>query len=229
MLPNWHYGRLQALNGTMAPTPEQARVIADLKSATPRNILIPIVSAGSAVAGFLTPITHQMAEDPVLVDAIFRWRRDHMTSFLTVFVPTAEKTRRFLMEFSLPDPARILFLIERNDRPVGHIGLCNIAPDSVEIDNAIRGEPIDIPGFMVSAHHALLRWAFSTLNISLGYLNVLASNSRAIRTYERVGLRPVGITYLAREDFDGGYRLKPTAHSDAPTPFALVRMEISRD
>ena len=44
---------------------------------------------------------------------------------------------------------------------------------------------------------------------SLAYLNVLADNSRAIRTYEKVGLHAVGRTPLTREEFDGGYRLKP--------------------
>ena len=83
---------------------------------------------------------------------------------------------------------------------------------------------------MVLAHHALLHWAFSTFDIPSAYLNVLASNSRAIRTYEKIGLRPVGVTYLTREEFDGGYRLIPVSDSHATaTASALVRMEISRD
>lgn len=216
--------------GNVAPTSEQARIIADLKSAQPREVSIPVVLAEESAAGFLRPLTHQMAGDPNIVDALFRWRREHMTAFLTVFVPTPEKTRSYLMDFSLPDPARILFLIERDNRDVGHIGLCNITPDQAEIDNVIRGERIDLPNFMVCAHNALLHWAFSTLNIHLAYLNVLSSNSRAIRTYEKVGLRSVRTTHLTREEFDGGYRLKPASasHMERTAP-ALIRMELSRD
>ena len=64
-----------------------------------------------------------------------------MTAFLTVFAPTPEKTRNYLNDFSLPDPARMLFLVaDCDNRYVGHIGLCNIAADGAEIDNVMRGE-----------------------------------------------------------------------------------------
>jgi RimJ/RimL family protein N-acetyltransferase len=215
----------------MRPTAEQARIIASLKSGSLPDMSIPIASAEGAAAGFLTPITHQMAEDATIVDALFRWRRAHMKSFLTVFEPTYEKTRNYLIAFSLPDDARILFLVvNRENRHVGHIGLCNIAPDGGEIDNVVRGEPVDIPGFMVCAHEALLRWAFASLDLPLAYLNVLADNMRAIRTYEKVGFRSVGRTALAREEFDGSYRLKPVSGSSGnDTGPMLIRMEILRD
>jgi RimJ/RimL family protein N-acetyltransferase len=192
---------------------------------------IPIASADGTAAGFLTPVTSQLAEDPAIIDALFRWRRSHMRSFLTVFNPTLEKTRNYLTAFSLPDHARILFLVvDRENRHVGHIGLCNIAPNGGEIDNVIRGEPVDVPGFMVCAHKALLRWAFSSLDLPLAYLNVLADNARAMQTYERVGFRATARTSLACEEHDGGYRLRPVAGSSGNgTGPVLVRMEILRD
>src|ERR1043165_7023334 len=215
----------------MAPTPEQARIIEKLKSGPPLKASIPIRSVENLIVGYLTPITRQMAENPDIIDALYRWRRARMTAFLTVFVPTPEKTRHYLTEFSLPDAARVLFLITDHDgRHVGHIGLCNIASDGVEIDNLSRGESIDVPGIMVRAHAALLRWAFSSLDIPLAYLNVLADNAQAIRTYEKAGLRAVGTTPLTREEFDGGYRLKPALESDTgKMGLTLVRMEILQD
>jgi RimJ/RimL family protein N-acetyltransferase len=215
----------------MAPTPEQACVIAGLKSGLPRAMSIPILSAQASVAGSLVPMTYRLAEDPVVVDALFRWRRSHMTAFLTVFIPTLEKTRNYLTAFSLPDGARILFLIaDRESRYVGHIGLCNIAADGAEIDNVIRGEPVDGPDFMVCAHNALLGWAFASLDIPLAYLNVLAHNERAIRTYRKVGFRAVSRTPLVREEQGGGYRLRPAFPSNGGSAeAALVRMEIPRE
>jgi RimJ/RimL family protein N-acetyltransferase len=215
----------------MRPTAEQARIIASLKSGSLPDMPIPIAPAEGAAAGFLTPITYALAKDTTIVDALFRWRRAHMRSFLTVFNPTLERTRNYLTAFSLPDEARILFLVaDREKRYVGHIGLCNIAPDGGEIDNVIRGEPVDRPGFMVCAHEALLRWAFASLNLPLAYLNVLADNMRAIRTYEKVGFRPVARTSLAREELDGGYRLKSVSGSSGNgTGPTLIRMEILRD
>ena len=214
----------------MAPSPKQARIVASLKAAPPFAMSIPISSYGP-VQGFLTPITHDLAEKPDVVDALYRWRKAHMAAFLTVFAPTREKTYDYLNAFSLPDPARILFLIVDPQKSyVGHIGLCNIAPDGAEIDNVIRGEHIDVPHFMVSAHRALLGWAFAGLDLPLVYLNVLADNARAIRTYESVGLRPIARSPLLREEFDGGYRLRPApdqvAGEGAPS---LLRMEMSRE
>jgi RimJ/RimL family protein N-acetyltransferase len=215
----------------MAPTPEQARIVANLKSGPPHGMSIPILSAQASVAGFLTPVTHQMAENEAVVEALFRWRRSHMAAFLTVFIPTLEKTHHYLTSFSLPDAARILFLVaDREHRYVGHIGLCNIAAEGAEIDNVVRGEPIDIPGFMVCAHNALLRWAFASLDIPLAYLNVLAHNRRAIRTYRRIGLRAVNRIPLVREEQDGGYRLRPACvPSSGGVEPMLVRMEIPRE
>jgi RimJ/RimL family protein N-acetyltransferase len=154
-----------------------------------------------------------------------------MRSFLTVFEPTLEKTRNYLTAFSLPDDARILFLlVSRENRYVGHIGLCNIAADGGEIDNVIRGEPVDSPGFMVCAHEALLCWAFASLDLPSAYLNVLADNVRAIQTYEKVGFRAIERTPLLREEHEGGYRLRPiSASSDDATGPMLIRMEILRD
>lgn len=215
----------------MRPTAEQARIIASLKSGSLPDMSIPIASAEGAAAGFLTPITYRLAEDATIIDALFRWRRSHMRSFLTVFDPTLEKTRNYLTGFSLPDDARILFLVvDSENRRVGHIGLCNIAPDGGEIDNVIRGEPVDVPGFMVCAHEALLRWAFASLDLPSAYLNVLADNMRAIQTYEKVGFRAVRRTPLLREEHEGGYRLRPIPGSSGNgTGPMLIRMEILRD
>ena len=213
----------------MAPTPEQARIVANLKSGL-SEFSIPILSAQTSVTGFLIPITHRLAEDRAIVDALFRWRRAHMKAFLTVFTPTLEKTQNYLTDFSLPDPARILFLAaDRASRHVGHIGLCNITADGAEIDNVVRGESVDNPDFMVHAHSALLRWAFSVLDIPLAYLNVLAHNERALRTYRKVGFREVARTRLVREEQDDGYRLRPASISNRDAAVAtLARMEIVR-
>src|SRR3954466_5957782 len=113
----------------MHPSSKQALLIAKLKTAPPLGQCIPVQAAEASVAGSLTPITEQLAVDPSLVDALFRWRREHMAAFLTAFVPTREKTRGYLLDFSLPDPARLLFVIKHlHNRSVGHIGLCNITP-----------------------------------------------------------------------------------------------------
>src|SRR5215213_626948 len=140
---------------SVSPSSNQARIVAHLKIAPSLDEPIPVISAELDVVGTLTPITRQLAADESVVDALYRWRARHMASFLTVFLPTREKTRSYLTGFSLADPARILFLVrDRHDRKVGHIGLCNISPSGAEIDNVIRGETVDVPNFMVLVHNA---------------------------------------------------------------------------
>jgi RimJ/RimL family protein N-acetyltransferase len=195
-----------------------------------RDARIPVWSVHGSTAGHLIPVTEERAQDPAIIDALFRWRKAHMAAFLTVFTPTPDKTRDYLTAFSLPDPGRILFLLaDRAGRHVGHIGLCNITAADAEIDNVIRGEAVDTPDFMVRAHEALLRFAFVELGIASAYLNVLADNTRAIRTYRKVGFRAAGTTPLTREERDDGYRLRP---AEKPQPNVrlpmLVRMEMAR-
>jgi ribosomal protein S18 acetylase RimI-like enzyme len=64
----------------------------------------------------------------------------------------------------------------------------------------------------------------------LAYLNVLAHNTRAIRSYEKTGFVEAGRTPLMRLDTDDGYRLVPASpDSDETHAAALLRMELSRD
>jgi hypothetical protein len=154
-----------------------------------------------------------------------------MEAFLTRFAPSLDSTSRYLLSYSLPDRKRVLFLIDDlTGRHVGHIGLCNIAPTGFEIDNVVRGEPVDAPSFMVSAQKALLSWAFSHLDIPLAYLNVLEENKRAIRAYSKIGFMARTSTPLGREEIEGGHRLVPLSGpvSGRPAGF-LLRMELSRE
>jgi len=209
----------------MAPTPEQARLIARLKSDEEAHPL-PIHNEAGGLAGYLTPVTHRLAQSTTVQEALFRWRKAHLTSFLTVFTPSVEKTKAFLLNYSLPDPARILFLVsELDSRAIGNIGLCNIEPVSAELDNVIRGEAPKCAGLMPGAQRALLDWAFSALKVPLVYLNVLADNARAVRAYRNVGFVEVARTPLTRQPFEEGYRLVPA--SAATGDAELARMEIS--
>jgi RimJ/RimL family protein N-acetyltransferase len=214
----------------MAPTSQQAQLVASLKAGRRRQPPIPIYTSDATVAGHLVPITHKLAEDAAIIDSLFRWRRDNMAAFLTNFAATPEKTKAYLTSMSLSDAARILFLLADGERFVGHMGLCNITADSAEIDNVVRGEVTSVSSFMVFAHIALLRWTFSNLNVPLVYLNVLADNIRAIRTYKRVGLVETSRTPLLRRETIDGYVLAPAVGvCQKPSDAMLIRMELQRD
>lgn len=203
----------------------QTEAIGRLKSAGSGTLLPVQDGAGKQIAS-LVPISIGMAEDVGLLTDLCRWRSANMESFLTVFEPSIEKTQSYLRKFSLPDPARILFVIQDiSGTRVGNIGLCNIAPDSAELDNVIRGEQVGVRYFMRWVQWSLIEWAFDNLGVERVYLNVLGDNSRAIASYRGAGFEVVERSALKREDIPGGYRLVlcPTAEGSA----TLVRMEIS--
>jgi RimJ/RimL family protein N-acetyltransferase len=156
------------------------------------------------------PVTNALAASPEIIEHLFRWRQVHMESFVTVFTPWIEKTRHYLSSFSLPDPARALFMLcDRNHRFVGHIGLCGITPLTAEIDNVIRGEPPPAPKFMASALLTVLRWTFKELDIPSANLHVLSNNRRAIELYRIVGFIETSRAATVREATPDGYRLIP--------------------
>jgi RimJ/RimL family protein N-acetyltransferase len=214
----------------MTSASHQARIIAQLKADDDAAPSLPIVAEHGERLGRLVPFNLRLAGDASLVRALCEWRAAHSKAFLTVFAPDAEATRDYLTRFSLPDPARILFLIEDvAGRPVGNIGLCNVSEGDAELDNVLRGEAVTAKDFMVHAHRALLRWSFSQLGVRLVYLNVIDDNERAIRCYYKIGFREGARRALLRQVQEHGYRLVPeSSASGEPTGLHLIRMELDR-
>lgn len=211
----------------MSVSEKQAEIIRRLKDGEAIDG-VAVLDGTAARVGTLRPISRQMAESRDLLERLCRWRANAMHSFLTVFEPSVEKTQAYLQKFSLPDPARILFLIENSaGEPVGNIGLANVTEHDAEIDNVLRGEKADARGFMRMVQNALATWAMDRLGVQRVYLNVLSHNDRAIASYEAAGFIIVGKEPLTREDIEGGYRLVP-APSGARADAELIRMEIAR-
>ena len=205
------------------PSPEQAALLKSLKLG--RGAEVEARDQAGRPIGRLTMITEAAARDDTLVADLCRWRAANMSGFLTVFQPTMEKTRDYLDRLAVPDPRRVLFLIQDAEgRRVGNIGLCNIAPGKAEIDNVVRGETVETPAFMSHVQEALIGWAAATLGVARVYLNVLSDNPRAVASYERAGYVETDRVPLMRVDTTDGYRLVP----DPAAPdgaVSLIRME----
>jgi RimJ/RimL family protein N-acetyltransferase len=211
-------------------TSGQTEVVAQLKlRPDSRSDCVPVLDSTGCVIGRLKPFNEAMARDADLAADLCRWRENAMTSFLTVFPPSVAATQSYLQGLMLQDPHRILFLIEAAaGERIGNVGLCNLTPGDVELDNVLRGEDAPVPGFMPAVQATLARWVGEILGCSSIYLNVIGSNVRAIRAYERAGFERTGTTPLRREPMAGAaYKLTPCA-ADAPGRCAeLVRMEAS--
>ncbi len=203
-----------------------SKTLARLKSGQVDEL--PVVDGSGHPIGALVPITANMADDVSLLEDLCRWREANMLNFFTVFEPSVAKTKDYLVRLSLPDPARILFLIkDAEGRRVGNIGLCNITGANAEVDNVIRGETVEPRDFMRFVQWSLADWAFRTLGLDRLYLEVLADNRRAIASYERAGFAVVGRHALTKRPIPGGYQLIP-ATEGMPVDAALLRMELDQ-
>jgi RimJ/RimL family protein N-acetyltransferase len=208
----------------MALTEQQAARIAAAKSAG--SSALPIRTNRGTAIGHLVPVTAQRAADPGVIERICRWRDLNKGAFLTVVEADLANTRRYLQDISLPDPARILFLIaDLQERLIGNIGLRDVDADSAELDNVVRGEPVTSPDFMRGACAAVLDFGFAVLGIGSVHLSVLADNPRAIELYRRLGFAERGRRALVRQAIAGGYRLVDAElETGDATDLVLVRM-----
>lgn len=214
---------------SVASTVDQRRKVAALKSASSGLKIIDVVSDTGQVLGSLQAITADDLKDDILLNRLCEWRRSAKHGFLTVFEPSAESTLYYLENISLPDPGRILFIVrDASSRPIGNIGLCNIAAGEAELDNVLRGEPAPAPLFMKYVIEAVLKFAFEDLGVQKVVLNVLSGNDSAIKSYLRVGFEVVRTQKLLRTDTDDGFKLTPSGEpwKDGEGLPGLVLMQI---
>lgn len=116
------------------------------------------------------------------------WRNQHPQSFLTEFVATPERTRRWLTRSIACDDSRILFMIEESGKaPIGYIGLGSIdwATGTFEADSVVRGSS-QHPGAMAVAMKTLIDWAITELQLQRASVRVLHDNP-ALSFYKSFG------------------------------------------
>lgn len=117
------------------------------------------------------------------VNQYFRFEADKMTK---------EKVEEFIRN-SMTEYSRNYAVVDENDSYLGTISLKNInyhdgnAEYAISLRKCARGT-----GAAKSATFELLGIAFNELGLEKVYLNVLSSNLRAIRFYEKMGFRFVG-------------------------------------
>ena len=185
---------------------------------------------GSPVAGSLRPVaTRPGAVSQADIRSITEWRNRFVTSFLSEFVATEERTERWLVETVGPDDTRILFMLDAADgRTVGHMGLAFIDWEAgyAEVDAVVRGA--EAPAGLVSkALGALWGWARTDLGLSQLWARVRSDNS-AIAFYEKAGFRELRRVPLRRREVDDGVRWieEPSA---AAGDLSVVHMRLEND
>jgi len=144
--------------------------------------------------------------DPLVGDvkALTEWRNRNVTSFLSEFVATEDRTRNWLTQSVARDDSRILFMIEEEGKdPLGYVGLAFIdwAGASGEADSVVRGRDGQ-PGIMAAAMRALLQWGRQELGLVKYGVRVLSDNP-ANEFYAKFGFKENRREGLRREESPG--------------------------
>jgi dTDP-4-amino-4,6-dideoxygalactose transaminase/RimJ/RimL family protein N-acetyltransferase len=141
---------------------------------------------------------------PEDVKSLTEWRNRNVTSFLSEFVATEERTRNWLTQSVARDPSRILFMIEEEGKdPLGYVGLAFVdwALASGEADSVVRGRD-DQPGIMAAAMRTLLEWGRQELGLAKYGVRVLSDNP-ANQFYVKFGFKENRRDGLRREESPG--------------------------
>ncbi len=120
-----------------------------------------------------------------------RWRNAGRDAFIDG-LPFSLESHAAWFEARLKDPRSRLWTVARAGLPVGMIGLTDIDHRQQTAEIAwVYLEP-EARGAGSAAVTAVLQLGFRELNLHRIFLTVLADNARAVRCYEKAGLRIEG-------------------------------------
>ena len=186
------------------------------------------IRVGGPVAGRLRPVATRAGQVPVAdVRRLTEWRNRFVSSFLSEFVATEERTERWLVEVVGPDDTRVLFMLEDAEgRTVGYMGLAFIDWETgyAEADAVVRGA--DAPRGLVTRALAAL-WSWGREELGLSRLGVrVRSDNPAIAFYEKAGFRELRrVPLRGRRDGDELHWAEDPGAD--PGGLSLVYMELS--
>lgn len=147
----------------------------------------------------LVLVTRDCEYIPEVIELLGRWRKENEFWFQAIFPVSYEGTKTWLIKNLTDVPDRLLFLIEADNRFIGHVGLWrfDFGGSACEIDNAVRGEKA-IPGIMYKSFERLQQWAREQLMIKTFYLQTFLENEKAVKLYKRLGYEIIKIEPLTK-------------------------------
>ena len=151
---------------------------------------VPIENDLGEVIGELRAITVSDLQDTELLDSLASWRDRFMKFFLTQFESTRDRTHGYLRDIVLAKPDRILFTLhDDSGNRIGNLGLCDVTPESAELDNFLRGEPGGGARLFFFAELALMRWAIRELGVTRFSVKILTFNWLSLDLHQQVGFK----------------------------------------
>jgi RimJ/RimL family protein N-acetyltransferase len=186
------------------------------------------IAVGTPIVAVLRPVATVGTLNANDVRVLTAWRNRFVTSFLTEFEATEERTEQWLRTTVANDPTRVLFMLDTLEgTTAAYVGLAFIDWETGygEADAVVRGADLP-PGVMTAALHTLLAWAQNQLGLTALGVRVRSDNA-ALHFYEKVGFVERRRVPLRREHDGSMIRWveEPGRHSEG---LALVYMQLAR-
>ena len=165
---------------------------------------LPLCDDTGQPIGVMRPLTSRHLEQMDLMEKLTNWRNANMSNFLTHFVATPERTRAWVQNTLINNRGQMLWLIyDQNDALVGHFGFKNLTPQSVLLDNAMRGERQGHPKLLVGAGKRLVEWLWQTTPVKRIDAYVLADNVPSVMLNRQIGFAGWKRRPLIRRTIEG--------------------------
>jgi RimJ/RimL family protein N-acetyltransferase len=209
-------------------TDSQARLIKDFKTNSFDSACLKalvIHDENLTVVGHLIPLGLWIETQPHIIISISEWRARDMKNYLVQFDCTFEKTKAYLMEKSIKETDRLLFLIvDKSENFIGHLGLSNVSKVTAELDNLMRGNPGGPKNFMELAEKTVIEFAFKELRVKCISLRVLSFNFLAISIHQRLGFVLSKREFLKKRIKDDELRHEPATKEESDVNFTCLIM-----
>lgn len=227
MIKNTDYKKVKVFENEVVASFRFLKETTDLEKLYTRGLRL------QQTGGLLLPICRLQIDDKKLIQTLAKWRGENINAYPTRFPVTIEGTTSWLIEKLIEIPDRILFLVKDcYGNNIGHLGFANCLNGQrlMEVDNVIRGEKQAAPGIMHDAMITLIKWARTTLWPERFYLRVLASNTHAIKFYNKLGFCESSRTPLRKQVHEEVIKYETLTKSDgAPPDDYFIRMELSEE
>jgi hypothetical protein len=137
--------------------------------------------------GYIEMLTHNDLENDELINKFTKWRDSARDAFFTSFQPTAERTRNWLATRILADENRAFFkIMDKEKILIGHVCIINRGT-YLEYDNVLKGEIVDIKGFMLFFGISFIKFLTDHFNPEYIFAQCLSNNYSALKLYEKTG------------------------------------------
>lgn len=159
---------------------------------------IPVKNNEGAIIANLVLISSIDRDLSQVTRLLTKWRNNNRNCFFTDFTATEESTLNWIKNFWLASNHQELFLVEIENKFVGHFGFKNLTKNSVLLDNAIRGETGGEAKLFFYTGMTLIEWIFSNTEVQIIEGFIFCDNIPAIMLNRQLGFQGWEKIYLKK-------------------------------